>query len=199
MFLFICSLDYLSITSSAPIIQAKYEGHLKSSWTDIILSRNFVEVRLWSPFRSPLASDALLTTLHPFIENVLQTADHFEISCLGAPFSWFETGLYGGRSNGIPLIHFFQAEHRIKFRSRPMWFLGFSNHEKEAARQKVPKGSTVYSTFLRSGWSVVWRASLANGDTSRKRPSPHLHEVPTRSNKVSPPTLQTTLVKGDSA
>jgi hypothetical protein len=26
-----------------------------------------------------LASDALLTTLHPFLENVLQTVDHFEI------------------------------------------------------------------------------------------------------------------------
>jgi hypothetical protein len=35
----------------------------------------------------PLASDALITTLHPLLENVLQTVDHFEISCLGAPFS----------------------------------------------------------------------------------------------------------------
>jgi hypothetical protein len=38
----------------------------------------------------PLTSDALLTTLHPLLENVLQTVDHFEISCLGAPFSWLE-------------------------------------------------------------------------------------------------------------
>jgi hypothetical protein len=35
----------------------------------------------------PLESDTLLTTLHPLLENVLQT---FEISCLGAPFSWLE-------------------------------------------------------------------------------------------------------------
>jgi hypothetical protein len=28
------------------------------------------------------ASDALLTTLHPLFENVLQTVDHFKISCL---------------------------------------------------------------------------------------------------------------------
>jgi hypothetical protein len=34
----------------------------------------------------PLARDAFLTTLHPFLENVLQTVDHFEISRLGAPF-----------------------------------------------------------------------------------------------------------------
>jgi hypothetical protein len=37
-----------------------------------------------------LASDALPTTLHPLLENVLETVDHFEISCLGAPFSWLE-------------------------------------------------------------------------------------------------------------
>jgi hypothetical protein len=34
----------------------------------------------------PLASDALLTTLHPLLENVLQTVHHFEISCLRTPF-----------------------------------------------------------------------------------------------------------------
>jgi hypothetical protein len=38
----------------------------------------------------PLARDALPTTLHPLLENVLQTVDHFEISCLGARFSWLE-------------------------------------------------------------------------------------------------------------
>jgi hypothetical protein len=38
----------------------------------------------------PLARDALLTTLHPLLENVLQTVDHFEISCLGAHFSMSE-------------------------------------------------------------------------------------------------------------
>jgi hypothetical protein len=31
----------------------------------------------------PLASNAILTTLHPLLENVLQTVDHFEISFLG--------------------------------------------------------------------------------------------------------------------
>jgi hypothetical protein len=38
----------------------------------------------------PLASDAVLTTLHPLLKNMLQTIDHFQISCLGAPFSWSE-------------------------------------------------------------------------------------------------------------
>jgi hypothetical protein len=38
----------------------------------------------------PLASDALLTTLHSLLENVLQTVDRFEIYCLGAPVSLLE-------------------------------------------------------------------------------------------------------------
>jgi hypothetical protein len=37
-----------------------------------------------------LAIDALLTMLHPLLKNVLQAVDHFEIFCLGAPFSWLE-------------------------------------------------------------------------------------------------------------
>jgi hypothetical protein len=48
-------------------------------------------------------------------------------------------GLYGGCSNEVPLIHFFQTEHRIQFRSRPMRFLGFSDHEKGASRQEISK------------------------------------------------------------
>jgi hypothetical protein len=44
------------------------------------------------------------------------------------------SGLYDGCSNGVPLIHFFQAEHRIQFRYRPMICMGFSNHEKGAPR-----------------------------------------------------------------
>jgi hypothetical protein len=154
----------------------------------------------------PLATDALLTTLHPLLENVLQTVDNFEISCLGTPFFMFEkahkshgtkSGLYGGCSNGVLPIHFFQVEHRIQFRSRPVPFLGFSNHENGVPRQEISMWLTVCSTFSRSGWSVVRRVSLAKGGTSKKRPSPHLHKVTPRSNKVSPRNLQTALVDTD--
>jgi hypothetical protein len=72
-----------------------------------------------------------------------------------------------------------------------MRFLGFSTHEKGAPMQEISKWSTDCSTFSRSGWSVVRSASLAKGDTSKKIPSPHLHKVPSRSNKVSPRTLKT--------
>jgi hypothetical protein len=62
-------------------------------------------------------------------------------------------------------IFFFQAEHKIQFRSHSMQFLGFSNHEKGALRQEISKWSMICSMFLRSGWSVVRSASLAKGGT----------------------------------
>jgi hypothetical protein len=82
----------------------------------------------------------------------------------------------------------------MQSRSRPIRFLGFSNHEKGAPRQEISKLSTVCSLFSRSGWSVVRNVSFAKGGTSKKRPSPHLYKVPTRINKVGPRNFQTALV-----
>jgi hypothetical protein len=82
----------------------------------------------------------------------------------------------------------------IQCRSRPVRFLGFSNHENGATRQEISKWPTVCSTFSRGGWSVVRSLSLAKGGTSKKRPSPHLHKVPTRSKKVSTRTFHTALL-----
>jgi hypothetical protein len=39
----------------------------------------------------PLASNALLTMLHPFLKNMLQTVDLFKISRLRVPLSWLES------------------------------------------------------------------------------------------------------------
>jgi hypothetical protein len=60
-----------------------------------------------------------------------------------------------------------------------MRFLGFSKNKKknrEFRSKKLTKWSTACSTFSRSGWSVVRSVSLANGGTSKKRPSPHFHK-----------------------
>jgi hypothetical protein len=65
------------------------------------------------------------------------------------------------------------------------------NHEKGALRQEILKWSTVCNTFSRSGHSVVRGASLAKGGTLKKRLSPCLQKVLTRSNKVSSQTLRT--------
>jgi hypothetical protein len=96
---------------------------------------------------SPLVSDELLTTLHPLLENVLQTVDHFEISCLGVPISWLEKprNLMGRDLDCMAdvLIGFhrstFSKPNTIQFRSCSMPFLGFSNHEKGAPRQEISK------------------------------------------------------------
>jgi hypothetical protein len=164
---------------------------MKSSWTHLITpSRNFVEVRWRSLFRSTsLGKQCTFYNAPPTSRKHSSYRSNFKISCFWAPCSWLEkprnrmgarSGLYGRCSNGVPPIHFFQAEHRIHFRSRPMRFLGFSNHGKGAPRQEISKWPTVCITFSRSGWSVVRSASLAKGGTSKKRQSPHLYKVLTR-------------------
>jgi hypothetical protein len=105
-----------------------------------------------------------------------------------------DLGCMADVANGVSPTYFYQTEHRIQFRCCPMRFLGFSNHENEASRQEMLKRSTVCGTFSRSGWSVVRSASLSKGGNSKKRPSQHIHKVPTRNNKASRRILQTTLV-----
>jgi hypothetical protein len=46
---------------------------------------------------------------------------------------------------------------------------------------------------LEKGVERCKKCIACQGGTSKKRPSPHLHKVPTRSNKVSPRNFQTTL------
>jgi hypothetical protein len=104
----------------------------------------------------PLASGALLTTLHPLLENMPQTVDHFEISCLRAPF-WMVAKAHkshGARSELNSVFRLGKVDRwnpirtsAIQSRSRPMRFLGFSNHEKGAPRQEISKWSTVSGTF----------------------------------------------------
>jgi hypothetical protein len=150
-----------------------------------------------------LASDALLTTLHPFLENVLQTVDHFEISCLGAPFSWLEKprNRMGRDQNcmadvlmGFHLSIFSKPNTEFNSDLAPCDFWAFPTMKRVLPGKKFRSDQRSAARFARSGWSVVRSASLVNGGTSKKRPSPHLHKVPTRSKKVSPRTFQTSLV-----
>jgi hypothetical protein len=147
----------------------------------------------------PLASEALLTTLHPLIENVLQTVCRKlqeDSGTGGDPFSWLQkaekshearSGLHGGCSDGVSptLVSASIAT--------------FQSHDADAplrlhCHPKTGSFKTTVTPFSRGGWSVIRSASLAKGGTSKTRPSQHLHKVPTRSNKVSPRTLQTALV-----
>jgi hypothetical protein len=66
----------------------------------------------------PLASDALLTTLRPLLENVLHIDDHFEISCPGAPFPWLEMSRYRMRRDLDCMADVLMGFHRSTFPSR---------------------------------------------------------------------------------
>jgi hypothetical protein len=95
--------------------------------------------------------------------------------------------VHGGCSNGVPPISVSASITTFQSRNAdaPLRLLRHPN-----------KGSfkTTVIPFSRSGWSVVRSASLAKGSTSKNRMSQHLHKVPTRSNKVSPRTLQMVVV-----
>jgi hypothetical protein len=110
-----------------------------------------------------LASFALLTTPNPLLENMLQTVDNFEISCLRAPFFMVRkaqkshgarSGLYGGCSNGVLPVHFFKTEHRIQFRSRLMRFLGFSVMKRELRGEKFPCDQRSAARFREVGGAL---------------------------------------------
>jgi hypothetical protein len=90
-------------------------------------------------------------------------------------------GLHGGCSNGIPPISVSASTFQSRNADAPLILL---RHPK-----KGPFKTTV-TPFSRSGWSVVKSVSLVKRGTSKKRPSPHLHKVSTRSNKVSPRNLR---------
>jgi hypothetical protein len=84
--------------------------------------------------------------LHPLLKNMLQTIDHFEISCLGAPFSWLEKPRnHMGRdldciADVLMRFHrstFSKPNEQLNSDLAPMQFLGFSNHEKGAPRQEI--------------------------------------------------------------
>jgi hypothetical protein len=155
-----------------------YKGHSQSSWTHLTNpSRNFVEMRWRSLFRSTSLGKRCISYNDPPTcrkgaadrwspRNFLPRSSLFRVGKAQKSHG-ARSGLYGGCSNGVLPTHFFQAEHRIQFKSRPMRLLSFSNHEKGATRQEISKWSTVSSTFSRSGWSVVRSASLAKGGTSK--------------------------------
>jgi hypothetical protein len=188
-------------------VQSIYESRSQISWTHLITpSRNFLKVRSLSLFRSTSRGKRCSCYNAPPTSRK-RAADRWSLWNFLPWSSLFMVGkaqkshgtrygLYGGCSNGVPPIHFFQVEHRIQFRYRSMRFLGFSNHEKGTPKQEISKWSTVCSTLSRSGWSIVTTAPLAKGGTSKRRPSPYLQKVPIRSNKVSPRNLQTALVSG---
>jgi hypothetical protein len=182
-----------------------YAGHLRSSWTHLIIpSRNFVEVR-WRPLFRSTSLGKWCTSYNAPPASRKRAADCWLLRNFLPRSSLFMFGKaqksHGARYELTSVFGLDKVDRwntirisAIQSRYRPMRFLGFSNHENRAPKQGISKWSTVCGTFSRSRWSVVKSASFAKGGTSKKRPSPHLHEVLTRSNNVSSRILQTVLV-----
>jgi hypothetical protein len=185
-----------------PQVSHSYLGNTRTVWKVRGLTLLFRVGTLWKCGDSlffevpPFASVELLKTLHSLLENVLRTVDHFEIPCLlRTPFSWLEKP-WNRRGRDVDCMadvlmgfhwsNFSKLNTEFNSDLCPMRFLGFSNHEKGALRQEILKWPTVCSMFPRSGWSTVRSTLFAKWGTSKKRPSLHLHKVPTQSNKVSP-------------
>jgi hypothetical protein len=173
----------------------KYEGRLRSSWIHLITpSRNFVEVR-WRPlflspslgkrcafYNAPPTSRKCAADLWAF-RNFLPRSSIFMV-VKAQKSHGARSGLYGECSYGVPPSSM----------SVPIDTLQSCNADAPLRLLRLSKNGSFKTTvtpFYRSGWSVVRSASLAKGATSKKRPSPHLHKVPTRSNKASLRTLQT--------
>jgi hypothetical protein len=105
------------------------------------------------------------------------------------------SGLYGGCSNGVPLIHFLQAEHRIQFRSRPMRFLAFPTMKRELRGKNFEVINDLQHVFEK--WVERCKKCIACQGRYfvKETVTSHFYKVPTRSNKVSPRTFQTALVE----
>jgi hypothetical protein len=164
-----------------------YEGRLQSWWTHLITpSRNFVEVRWRSLFRSTSLGKRCTSYNAPPTSRK-HAADRWSLRNFLPRSSFFMVGKaqksHGARSEFISGFDLKKVDRwnpirtsAMQSRSRPVRFLGFSNHKMGGPRQEISKWSTVCSTFSGSGWCVVRSASLAKRGTSKKRPSPHLHK-----------------------
>jgi hypothetical protein len=175
----------------------KYEGCLKSSWTLLLLRVG----TLWRYGNGlffevpPSASDAHLTTLYPLLENVLQTVDHFEISCLGAPFSWLEKprNRMGRDPDCIWVsneLHF-PGRTQNSFQISPHAISGLFQPWKVSSDARNFEMINCLRHVFEKWVEHCKKYIIAKGCTSKMRPSPHLHKFPSRSNNVSPWTLQT--------
>jgi hypothetical protein len=177
-----------------------YEGRLQISWIHLATpSRNFVGMQWRFLFRSTSLGKRCTSYNAPPTTRK-QAVDRWSFRNFLLQSSLFMVGKaqksHGARSglNSVFGLKKVDQWNPIRTSAIQSKSLGFSNLEKGAPRQEISKWSTICSTISRSGWSIVWSASLTNGGTSKRRPLLHVHNVPTRSNKVSPRNFQTALV-----
>jgi hypothetical protein len=64
------------------------------------------------------------------------------------------SGLYGECSNGVSLIHFFQAKHRIQLRSHPCDFWVFPTMKMELWGKKFQSDQQFAACFRETGGAL---------------------------------------------
>jgi hypothetical protein len=129
----------------------------------------------------PLATDAFLTTLHPLLENVLQTVDHFEISCHGAPFhGWKSSEIAWGEIWSVWRMFQWCSTDPL-FSSRTQNSIQISPHAISGLFQPRKWSSDARNFEVINGLQHVFEkwVERCKKRIACKRPSPHLHKVPT--------------------
>jgi hypothetical protein len=88
-------------------------------------------------------------------------------------------------SETLQLIHQAYGDDAMRRAAVSKWWKRFRDGETKVKGQNrlfhhPPElAANGLQHVFKKGWSVVRCASLAKGGTSKNRPSPHLHEVPT--------------------
>jgi hypothetical protein len=151
----------------------------------------------------PLASDALLTTFHPLLKNMLQTIGHFEISCLRASFSWLEKTRNHMRRdlNWILCLAWKKWISGTQLEHPPYSpdlvscnFWAFPTMKRGIQGKKFRSDQRSAACFREVG-GMLWEVHhLPREVLQKKRLSPHFYKVPTWSNKVSLQTLQMAVI-----
>jgi hypothetical protein len=124
--------------------------------------------------------------------------DHFNFSCLAALFSWLEKPRNRMRRDLDCMADVLMGFHRSTFSKPNTEFNAISGllqpRKGSCEARKIEVINGLQNVFEK--WVERCKKYIAcQGSTSKKRPAPHLHKVPTRSNKVSPRTLQTAFVQ----
>jgi hypothetical protein len=102
----------------------------------------------------PLASDVLLTTFSPLPENVLQTVDHFEIFCLGAPFSWRNLGCMADVLMGFHRSTFSMSNAEFNSDLAPCNFWAFPTMKRELRGKKFRSDQRSAARFREVGGAL---------------------------------------------
>jgi hypothetical protein len=135
------------------------------------------------------------STYHLLLENVLQTVDHFEISCLGAVFSWLEKPRNRVRlGKNVSVEPHQNIRHTVQIWPHTIsgLFQPRKGRSSEARNFEVINGlQHVFEKWVERCKKCI---ACQGRYFEKKRPSPHLHKIPTRSNKVSPRTFQTAVI-----